>query len=208
VSEGRSLLNRSFAQHKVSRGNGASREWISRARPVYGVPSFRWPGLGAAMGVPAWLPLASNGVSGETAIPCERAGALARVITSAAVRALAQPLRPVLIRHGSPAGSALHEPFARAPLVLSDQHTSELAELVGAILERAEDRLAVRDRESNDAPVSVVSPFERFGRIRQLGLAKHARELEHERIRHRDSREHHERDYMLLIEQVFVSEPT
>jgi len=47
---------------------------VPRARPVCGVPSFRWPGLGAAMGVPAWLfRLSSTGVESLPRVTFSRA---------------------------------------------------------------------------------------------------------------------------------------
>jgi hypothetical protein len=48
--------------------------------------------------------------------------------------------------------SGLHKPFAHAPLVLAHEHPTELRESIGAVLERAEDLLALLDRQRESRP--------------------------------------------------------
>ena len=54
----------------------------------------------------------------------------------------------------------LNEPLTHGPLVLSEQHAAELGETVVRIVERAEDRFAVRDRQRGHLRLKVVSFLE------------------------------------------------
>jgi hypothetical protein len=48
----------------------------------------------------------------------------------------------------------LDQPFAPTPFVLTEQHAAEFGQPVGAVLEYAQDRFAVGDRQRHDTPAS------------------------------------------------------
>ena len=78
----------------------------------------------------------------------------------------------------------------RAPGAASPQRQ----QLLGALLEHAEDRLSVGDVERDDPGFAVVGAFEPFGGVDELGFTKAGGELEDGLVGDRDPCEPHDDD--------------
>ena len=83
------------------------------------------------------------------------------------------------------------EPFGQSPLVFEEQDAAELRKPVGAVLEGAEDRSPVGDRERDDGAFVVVSAFEDFGCVVEPFRAEALGEFEYETVRDREASEEH-----------------
>jgi hypothetical protein len=75
--------------------------------------------------------------------------------------------------------------------VLRQQRRPQLRQLLGAVLEHAEDRLAVGNVERDDPGFAIVGAFEPFGGVDELGFAEAGGELEDGFVGDRDSCEPH-----------------
>jgi integrase len=75
--------------------------------------------------------------------------------------------------------------------VLAKQHAAELSERIGRIVERAEDRLTVVDRQRDDLRLAIVGRLELLGDVLGVGLTQQSRQLEHVSIGDRDASELH-----------------
>ena len=76
------------------------------------------------------------------------------------------------VKTGSP--YRLHESVAHAPLVLGEQHTAQLGEADGRIVEHSQDRLAIGDRQSNESLLGVQCDEERIARVLEAGRVQQA----------------------------------
>src|SRR5688572_25276791 len=86
------------------------------------------------------------------------------------------------------------ETLALPPDVLLEQRRAQLEQLLGAVLEHPEDRLAVGNVERHNPGFAVVGALEPFGGVDELGLAKAGGEPEDGSVRDRDPCEPHDDD--------------
>ena len=95
--------------------------------------------------------------------------------------------------------TASREPLADAPFVFAQEYRAQRAEAVGTILERSQDRLAVEDRESNDARLTVVCFVESLSGVVEAFVPKSLDQLEHEAIGNGETGEHHRGDHTFVL---------
>jgi hypothetical protein len=103
-------------------------------------------------------------------------------------------LAPVHDVGGRMAARRLHEPLAHPPLMLTQQDAAPLGEPVGRIVEHAEDRRAIGDRERGAPPLVVVGVLKRFRSVVEASVAEPAGELEHKPVGDGNTGEHHGRE--------------
>ena len=94
----------------------------------------------------------------------------------------------------------LHEPHARPPLVLAQEQTAEFSESVGCILEGSDDRLALRNGESEDLRLAVACDLDLLGDVVEACESEKCRQLENASVGDGEAGEHHrvERTYVRL----------
>ncbi len=85
----------------------------------------------------------------------------------------------------------LHEPVANTCLMFEEQHSTELREAAGRVVERPQDLLPLRHRQREYLRLDVVRVLEPLGRVVEAGIAEQTRELEHVLIADGDAGEHH-----------------
>ena len=90
--------------------------------------------------------------------------------------------------------SRLNKPLAHPPLVLAEQHTAELGESEGRIVEGAENRLAILDRERNEILFVVECEKEYIGGFLEPGLEQELGQGGNVRFQDRHTGESHAGD--------------
>jgi hypothetical protein len=87
-----------------------------------------------------------------------------------------------------------YETFRQSPFLFEQQNASKLRKPVRAVLEHAQDRFPVGDRQRHDVAFVVVGVLERFGSVVNAFRAEALRQLEYESVRDRETGEEHQPD--------------